>query len=236
MKNLINFDSKILEKVWNSIDRTLINPIATITNAKAESIANTIKIKNEINTLDEDWFMHFSEKAKLCSKKDIQLIWAKVLAEKLTRKTNISKRLLHTISILSPKDCKNFEIISKFVLLKNNIPTIIISDIINLEKEYDAQGVNYDLLSYLAASGLIISNPYLGLTYRIEKPVKLMNKESQALFTLTSSLKVNEIQLTPFGEELFNVLNFEASIPLEFIIKEIKNYNPHLEIIWSSEK
>lgn len=41
--------SPVLKKIWNSVDKALINPIATITNAKADAIANNIKIKNELN-------------------------------------------------------------------------------------------------------------------------------------------------------------------------------------------
>ncbi len=273
MGNLVNIDidTKILCKVWDSIDKVLWNPISTITNAKANSIANKIKVKNELSIeelritrlqalklkkqqnlesiinqstkfieseddvkdLDEDWFMYFSEKAKLSSKKDIQLMWAKLLSEELKNTNSISKRLLHLVSILNEEDCKNFETLSKFIFFVDNSPSIIIADYIKSHEEYRNFGITYNLLSSLSASGLIVQTPYLGIGLKINnKNIEFKNRNGETLFNLISlncELHINNITLTPVGEELWNALNFNPDFPIEFIKEKLIYLNPNLK-------
>lgn len=52
------------------------------------------------NEMDEDWLAYFFEYAKNVSDKSIQSIWSKILADEYNTPGTISRKLIHTLSLL----------------------------------------------------------------------------------------------------------------------------------------
>ena len=50
--------------------------------------------------VDDDWLMYFFEYAKNISSEKVQKIWSRILAEQLNGDSNISRKLIHTLSLL----------------------------------------------------------------------------------------------------------------------------------------
>ncbi len=68
---------------------------------------NNIRDDAKMN-IDDDWLLYFFEYAKNISNENIQQIWGKILSEQFNGDTSISRKLIHTLSLLDSDAALNF--------------------------------------------------------------------------------------------------------------------------------
>ncbi len=87
---------------------------------RCKNIADKAKqfIENSAQTekITEDWLEFFFDKARLVVNEDMQLIWAKLLAEEANNPGSINPSLLHAISIMRYDEAEFFCNICRFAL------------------------------------------------------------------------------------------------------------------------
>lgn len=59
-------------------------------------------------SVDDDWMLYFFEYAQNVSNSKIQQIWGKILAEQYNGDTSVSRKLMHTLSLLDSSAALNF--------------------------------------------------------------------------------------------------------------------------------
>lgn len=117
--------------------------------------------KAEPEKVDDDWIALFMDKARLISDKEFQKIWGKILAEECNHPGQLSKQLLHIVSMMDRNDALTFTNICRFSIIfdcddedtrKYKYPLVLISKI----KDYYSQyGISLDSLRNIESYGLI---------------------------------------------------------------------------------
>lgn len=117
--------------------------------------------KAEPEKVDDDWIALFMDKARLVSDKEFQKIWGKILAEECNYPGQLSKQLLHIVSMMDRQDAQAFTNICRFSLVidcddedtrKYKYPLFLNS---RLDDYYFQYGINLDNLRSLESYGLI---------------------------------------------------------------------------------
>jgi len=176
--------------------------------------------------LDSDWRTRFFQKAENISNEEMQEIWAKILANEVSKPNTISFRTLEVVSNLSKKEAELFQIAcslasSKEMIWKNKGQ--------NAFKEY---GLDYGKLMILKDAGLIHPNDHLTTT---SQGIKQSKSIAPYLFThvigndlyLMQNLKnptskvatFNQIAFTKAGKELCSLI--ESKLNEDYIKKII---------------
>ena len=83
---------------------------------------------HELTTPNEDWFLHWHDKARLCSDEEMQRLWSAILAGEISRPGSYSKRAMSVLSDMSQTDIEAFNRVASFVVFdisENPIPMIV---------------------------------------------------------------------------------------------------------------
>lgn len=110
-------------------------------------------LSDEIENVDEDWFLQYMDKIKCVSNSEMQVIWSKVLQRKLEQDDSSNLKLLHILSTMSHEDCEIFQLSLKYILLAWHQGFIYKDDKL-LSNEFDLNVIH---IAYLRQSGLIDS-------------------------------------------------------------------------------
>jgi hypothetical protein len=116
-----------------------------------------------IRSIDDDWLVAHSEKARLCSDDEMQNLWAKILAKQANKPGSFNKRCLNVVSVLEKYDAECFTSLCRFVVhdITRPLPAIL-SPMTVLHSVYTQNGIDYSTLHYLQTLGLIrFSTPIL---------------------------------------------------------------------------
>lgn len=110
----------------------------------------------EPQKIEVDWLEFFFEKAKLIANEDMQLIWAKILAEEANEPGKISMSLLHTLSVMRYDQAEFFCNISRFALrsYRSNDVTLLLFVATN-RAAYENSRITPKRLKELERLGLI---------------------------------------------------------------------------------
>lgn len=123
-------------------------------------------------SLDNDWIVHLFEKARLVSNKDMQGVWARVLAGEANAPGIFSKRTVELVSTLDQYDMEIFTELCKFVWSFGDLVPLVFSH--SEETIYNASGINFTSLTHLDAIGLIVfSGPSNFVRKRMPKRTQL---------------------------------------------------------------
>jgi len=141
------------------IQKRALNRLVTEEIKKQENIENiTEKSFSSINEdaqpeeIEDDWLSNFFDKCKLISDDEMQMLWARVLAEETNKPTTISKRTIEFLSMMDKKDAMLFDNLCKFCWNYGK-PTLMIID---YEDEiFSKLGINFSTLHHLQDIGLI---------------------------------------------------------------------------------
>lgn len=103
--------------------------------------------------LEDDWLIRFAEYAKKISDKDLQSLWAKILAGQANGTSSFRKSLLHTVSLLEKEDADLFITLCRFAcqIGDHHHPIIFGSD----PDIYTEAGLNPEALVHLGTMGLV---------------------------------------------------------------------------------
>lgn len=112
--------------------------------------------------LDDDWLFMFMDKARLVNSESLQAIWSRILAQECNESNSIPKRLLHILSVISPRQANAFKIVCQFlvrIFLKDKSNTLLIPIISSFHPDktdiYSRSGLSYYDLQELDSLGLL---------------------------------------------------------------------------------
>jgi hypothetical protein len=111
-----------------------------------------------IEQMDEDWIVFHSEKARLVSDKEMQTLWARVMAGEAEVPGSFSKRTLEMLSVLEKTEAHLFTTVCRFVVGQNSeaISAILHPEPqLDLPTVYTELGVNSEALIHLTTIGLV---------------------------------------------------------------------------------
>ncbi len=191
----------------------------------------TNKENTEIN-IETDWLNTFFDKAKLISNKDMQVIWSKILSEKMDNPDKVNLSLILTLSIISTKQANFFCNMSRFCYkdYNNEIihPLIFIS---TNRKAYKSSGITDGDLRELHRLGLIeycydrefaFENIFMFVAGNKQVTV-YGDKENE------NKIKAGNVVFTDDGMTLYSILDSDIkryrSDILDFTVRKFLNRN-----------
>ena len=164
----------------------------------------------EPQNINEDWVTRFLEKCKTISDKEMQDLWAKVLAGEAKKTGAYSKRTLEILYNLDKDDANFFTNVCRFGWNGTYTPLIIIFDF--SAEIYKNNGITFAQLEHLEAIGLL---KFLkgGTSYTLEIPSPTwMIYFDKTPFMVESKkpVVVGQVSLTEAGRQLFSICGATA--------------------------
>lgn len=181
----------------------------------------------EVEALEEDWLIHFFKNCESISDKQMQSLWAALLAREASKPGVISKRTVNFIASMDKNDAELFTKFSQFVWQMGNALPLVLDE---YHEIYNNQGIDFSALQHLDAIGLISFGPASG--YR-----RINLDENAQLYYFGTHVRIkfnkkndNELQtgkvlLTQAGKELFPVCG----------AKKNNNYYKYIINNWSKQ-
>ncbi len=166
--------------------------------------------------MDNDWIMNFFDKCRIISDKDMQLLWAKVLAGEANSPGTYSKRTINSLASLDKADAKLFIKLCCFTWLieKTLIPLFYVEDFRLDQSIYKKNGISFDAMLHLSSIGLISfeSQGYMQdeLKQQIEISYHKTNLRLEFKKPQDNILSTGNVLLTTIGEELARVCSSKA--------------------------
>jgi hypothetical protein len=109
--------------------------------------------------VEDDWVTNFFDKSQIISDKDMQDLWARVLAGEANSPRTYSKRTVNFLGDLDKKDAELFLALCRFGWFVGNFTPLIFD--VN-DKIYKDNGLNFGTLTHLDSIGLIQFNNISG--------------------------------------------------------------------------
>lgn len=113
---------------------------------------NELPANANVEALEEDWVAHFFKQCDTVSDRDMQSLWAKLLAGEATKPGTFSKRTVDFISTIDKKDAALFTTFCQFVWHVGDLLPLIydVNDAV-----YTTHGIHFSSLKHLDSIGLI---------------------------------------------------------------------------------
>ena len=175
-----------------------------------EAAASEVEQITESNekTVEDDWIVRFTSIVKDISDKDMQRVWAKILAGEIEKPGRFSLRTLDVIRNLSQVEATTFQKITPYV-----IQTAGDHFITNESSMYEKYGITFGDLILLDECGLISSTGLVSMTRTIagEQGLIAYTKEKMLLLDKAQSFPIKVTfgihSLTNAGKELFQIID-----------------------------
>ena len=123
----------------------------------------------KVDRLDEDWIAHFFKQCDTVSDKEMQSLWARMLAGEATQPGSFSKRTVDFVSTMDRRDAHLFTILCQFACgIGYPNPHCMQPLIYNIDDEiYKFKGISFSMLQHSEAIGLITveATGYRGTEY-----------------------------------------------------------------------
>lgn len=195
--------------------------IETITSESIKQLKEDSKPEN----IEDDWLMHFFDKCKLASDKEMQTLWSKILAGEANEPGAYSKKTVELLSILDKKDAQLFSNLCIYSIASGSVFPII-HDVQN--EIYTKRGINFQSLSHLEDIGLVKFDNLTGFALqRLPKQITLLyfgipmfieSKEEA-----NNKLNIGKVMLTKAGQELAPIAGSVMDIEfMKYLIGEWK--------------
>jgi uncharacterized repeat protein (TIGR03899 family) len=209
IENDANFE--VLERTKNRIIHQEVNRQVNIEEVVEKSIPHLKEnVTNE--EIDEDWRTKFFQKAQDISNENIQEIWAKILANEVSKPGEISIRTMEVLSNLNKIEATKFQNLCS--LVSNN-------DIIWKLKNQDSldkYNFTFNDLILLRDAGLIYTSDNLVSIIKIVPKLKagIINIGNN-IYLITDiknkkqEFRFKQLTLTVAGKELCKILNVEKN-------------------------
>ncbi len=194
--------------------------IESIIEQTCELLDNDDPVSDE--AIDMDWFDRFIDSVGYIGDKELQYIWAKILAREIKQPGSYSFRTLRVLRDLSPKEAE---------LFTKTYPINLKGCIINDDELFEKHNITYTDILTLADSGLISSKDS-GRTFTIEKgPIAMVTTSD---FILLAEPLVESVQtfsykvyvLTEAGNTIYDLVKPQMTNENVFdFAKSIKKQN-----------
>lgn len=181
------------------------------------------------DNVDPDWFMEFSERSGKVSNRELQIIWANILAGEVNKAGSFSLQTLNTIAMIDKRIAQNFEILLRFASDGDNEKAVFWPMDNELPKGYQ---LSYEQIMELQSLGMICFNnlgwmdttsdpqkscfiySFAGLTFKVDLKPRTENEKS---------VETSKILLTETGEQLASVCERQPDpIAFQFIISQLR--------------
>ncbi|GGC85718.1 TIGR03899 family protein [Flavobacterium lutivivi] len=223
-------ENEILERVKQRLVHQEVNRQINIDNVVEKS---TLYLKDNVSEqpVDDDWRTRFFLKIQDITSADMQVIWAKILANEVSSPGGISIRTLEILNNMSKSEAEIFERAASLAFKGGHILKIGNSD------AFDEFDVRYNDLLTLRAAGLLFESDNLSIT------VKHMEKEDCSFLNFgdktvkifkpnTEKYTFAQIGFTPAGTELIEALQIKPNYEyLDKFVDEGNKKGYNLEII-----
>ena len=159
-------------------------------------------------TMEDDWISNFFEKSRIVSDKEMQALWARVLAGEANAPASYSKRTVNFLSELDKKDANMFAALLGFtVIIGQPMPVVFDSE----NAIYNGAGVNFITLRQLESIGLIsfdnlsgyqrqgLPEKFLLAYFGAPIPMEMRNEPR--------NLELGKVLLTSVGQELARIVD-----------------------------
>lgn len=176
--------------------------------------------------IDNDWIANFIDKCKLISDEEMQILWGKVLAGEANSPGKYSKRTINFLSNMDKSDAEMFSMFCRYVCDLGGDPTPIIINLV--DKIYDANGMNYDVIKHLQDIGLIIFDPHGSFNIQHIPQTIFMNYQGnryklELSFPKDNILEIGKVLLSKVGRELVQLVGSNSlEYFVEYVIEHIK--------------
>lgn len=206
--------------------------IETVVDNAYQLLEQETVVSNE--PVDNGWMSRFMNSVGDVSNKDLQELWAKILAEEIKQPDSVSLRTLNVLSNLSKQEAELFMKYCPFVLVEKDGNFCIIKDR-EIEKTYN---IKFDDIFKLDECGLLScdSGIYTGIEKAIDNTTILYGKEFEIMaksidMTLIDNLIITIYPLTECGKQLYQVINSITNKQYLYdIVEKIKINNPNFDI------
>jgi Protein of unknown function (DUF2806) len=182
--------------------------------------------KGKPEELDDDWLADFFERAKRVSDKDMQTLWAKILAGQANAPGSFRKNALQIVSLLEKEDADLFVNVCRFGFHIGDFNPAIFD--LNADI-YSKCGLGFTQISHLDDIGLITFDN-VGLFEKIGVPLKFQISYAGRAYNVSmpegrAKLPFGHVLLTQVGRQLAPLSNAPA-IPEfpDYAIGEWKKY------------
>ncbi|GAA0553491.1 hypothetical protein FHS83_001623 [Rhizomicrobium palustre] len=175
--------------------------------------------------IEKDWLTYLFDRARLFSDDEMQMLWAKILADEANTQNSFSRRTIEIVASMDKRDARLFTKFCSFCWdIPSKIPVIFSED---NRQVYADQGIHFSLLEHLDAIGLLRHSPNanfllteqsttIDASYFGER-VKIANPGSQPL-------EVGEAMFTRAGSELATICVAEKN----------EAYFEHVLAVWGA--
>lgn len=167
---------------------------------------NNINTDADFENVGVDWLAFFFEHAKNISREDVQLIWGKILANKINGDRQITKKMVHILSIIEDEDIDVFCKICSMTFEhtgreRSKYP---FTYIVEFPTYYNSHGIRRYHLYSLANLGLIEYDKIKGFVLPTEVPIL---KYGKTMIKLSSDerISIGNIRLTNEGRILYDM-------------------------------
>lgn len=202
-----NVDTEIIERARQRFVYQEVNRQINLDHVVEKSTQYLNDVVSE-TPVDEDWRTKFFNKAQDITSEEMQDIWARILANEVSKPGTISLRTLDIISNLSKKEAEIFQSLASLSCYGGSILKIKNND------DLSKFGISFGDILLLKAAGLVHDNSTLNITYpkfndeiggifRFGEKIISVKKENYDKYTFS------QISLTPAGEELMEIIKIE---------------------------
>jgi hypothetical protein len=170
-----------------------------------------LNVDSKPDKIDDDWLAHFFDHAKKVSDKDMQTLWAKLLAGQINAPGTFRKSVLQTVSFLEKEDANLFVKLCQFEFDIGGFTPVIF----DVQGEiYNKHGITFDTISHLDDIGLITFNSIAAFS-RIGMPEKFQigygsEKYSVVMPEGVKDFEFGHVMLTTAGRQLAPLSNTPA--------------------------
>jgi len=177
--------------------------------------------------MEEDWISHFFEKCKNISNKEMQTLWANLLAGEANHPGKFSRRTIDLVSTLDRNDAQLFTNLCSFSIdAGSKIPFIFSPE----DKIYNDHGINFSTLSHLEYLGLLKFNDLAGFLLSLSEPCILVHYFNTPIVISTKEnkdtklqLQAGKIMLTASGLQLLTIAGATPVAGfLDYFVDELK--------------
>ncbi|MCL2593523.1 MAG: DUF2806 domain-containing protein [Defluviitaleaceae bacterium] len=154
--------------------------------------------------ISDDWIMDFVDKASKISDEGMQELWSNLIAGEANKPNSFSKRLLHTLSIMSYKDAEIFLNLTRFCFFDVS-DEYLLHPIIFIKRRtgsYAKSRITSDTLNDMASLGLIQCDYNQGFKFDRRKHFHYQNK----FITVENDIiDAGNVKFTPMGHMLTRI-------------------------------
>lgn len=184
--------------------------IENVLDETAQLLEGTATVTSE--PVDEDWLNRFFNSVKEISNEDMQIIWARILAEEIKSPNTCSFRTLETLRNMTRVEAELFQKISRCTIQSGRFRFLP-----QYKSYLEKEKINYEEIIKLSEHGLISTNGMESINTTFEEESIIYTFNAQVVMLVkkrpgqVNKLTVPSYTLTTVGKEISNLFENEIS-------------------------